>query len=485
MANYHKKLLIIWIDPNINNEENQQYIQDAENLIRKKIAIPGSFTIKDFSHNEAKPFIIHTFKEIEPSITFIKSIRFQFSVIIVSGTLFVDFVTQFQNNLNDIYIIPKIIIFTSIMKNYSLPLQIDNQNFYLFSGIKLSFEEVAFFIYKELVRIFSYQLSLVDTEKISLNENLIIEKIENWEDLVLPVFNSVLIDNSEIYNNQKFINYFIENYKNTIKYNDLVNQLVDVQDIPVPLLSKYYVRLIATEDYFYEKMRYDFLNDNNSQKDIYLPFVQTIYSGLKQGALKPCTNTELYSAQFLNEHQIQELLGKNTYKKQVQIEKNSCFKSENTDIPNSIIYSQSFMTLFEDFNRAEYLLTEGRNTIITIIGPKNEYYLINQIDIKELSLGNYGDALLLPFSAFGIDNFVYDEYKQRYSLRLIYLGQYCNIKQIKKSEQFFPNTLFKTNLEKSGLIQENKMFLMKIKDLSNELYINRRQSKSSECCFIF
>ena len=116
---------VIWIDPNVDNEENRGYLEELQ--------IYNYFKIK-------------CFKNIDEAIDIIKKIEFEETYIIISGRLYIKFIEKFQENLKDIYIIPKIIIFTGnkekfieYNKEYS---NILNHPFYNLGGIKTSFDEI-------------------------------------------------------------------------------------------------------------------------------------------------------------------------------------------------------------------------------------------------------------------------------------------------------------------------------------------------------
>ena len=89
--------IIIWIDPNIDNSENTKYINE----------------LKRFKNIE-----MHTFKDISDSLKQIKKIRFEETHIIVSGTLYSEFIKELEENIRDIYVVPKIIIFHRVKKNF-------------------------------------------------------------------------------------------------------------------------------------------------------------------------------------------------------------------------------------------------------------------------------------------------------------------------------------------------------------------------------
>ena len=120
----------IWIDSNINNEENSEYSKD---LIKQypKIAL---------------------FTQVEEALNFFKKIKFSITFIIVSGSLFPEFISQLKEMVYNISSVPKIIIFTSESTKPQIEkLPIINDSFYNNGGYVLSFEEVQSFLNNNLV----------------------------------------------------------------------------------------------------------------------------------------------------------------------------------------------------------------------------------------------------------------------------------------------------------------------------------------------
>ena len=172
-------------------------------------------------------------------------------------------VKEFNKNLKYIYIIPKIIVFTK--GNFSYPENIPNKEFYKYGGIKKTFNEIKNFIDSELKRLESYplqnQLLSSDLIKSEINDELIFDPIKDSKELVLPMFYQILLDLSTIDNN-KFINDLYEKYKNDKNYVGLLNQIKEIPDIPIDLLSKYYIRMYTIEGDFYKKMKIELLRNN-------------------------------------------------------------------------------------------------------------------------------------------------------------------------------------------------------------------------------
>ena len=120
---------IIWISSNENNEIINNYLKELKT---------SNF------------YKINLFYSIEESINKIKDIKFEETIILISGNLYIQFIEIFQKNINNIYIIPKIIVFTNnkdefINKNIEYK-KIINNPFYNSGGIKTYINEINQFI---------------------------------------------------------------------------------------------------------------------------------------------------------------------------------------------------------------------------------------------------------------------------------------------------------------------------------------------------
>ena len=82
----NNKSNLLWIDDKL---EKQFYIQELESLNK---------------------FNIYTFKNIDDIINKLKEIKFEKTFIIINNNYYNCFITQFIENIKDIFVIPKIII---------------------------------------------------------------------------------------------------------------------------------------------------------------------------------------------------------------------------------------------------------------------------------------------------------------------------------------------------------------------------------------
>ena len=126
---------IIWIDENIDKEEYEDYKKELKALEYIKL---------DY------------FETIENGINCLKNKEFEKTKIIISGKLYINFITKFKENIRDILTIPKITIFSSNKekfildnKNYESTL---NNSYYNYSGIQSSFKEIKSFLKSDILK---------------------------------------------------------------------------------------------------------------------------------------------------------------------------------------------------------------------------------------------------------------------------------------------------------------------------------------------
>ena len=142
--NQNNKLEIIWIDKNIGNQENQQYLGDLKSSGAKSINNVKTNALNNGLHMNREPlnkkkYDIQEFIEIDKAIEYIKTIRFVETIIIVSGSYLSEFMKQFKANIRHIYIIPRIVVFTNPTRTFSE--DILREKFYS-GAIKRSFQEL-------------------------------------------------------------------------------------------------------------------------------------------------------------------------------------------------------------------------------------------------------------------------------------------------------------------------------------------------------
>ena len=339
LLNQNKILTIIWIDKNIYSPENIQYLRRLGYDI--SIHVDGNNFSNHSNYNlkynaVENKYDIHPCQTINEAILLLKDLgsqsedksknkkqivpKFKPTIIIVSGSYFVDFTKEFNKNINDIYVIPKIIIFTSKIKNYNLPEEIKkHENFYC-KNVKTDFNKIEKEIEKIQNKFLSFPVQNQTTPN-SKNANLIFEQVTKKEDLVLPMFYRTYIEKSDTKGNYKFINKTLKekNYISEPEYKDIFYQIEGVEDIPIELLSKYYARLYTIEGDFYKEMKRELTEGNEKNYEKYHAFIKTFFEASDKGALKSFSEAKLYSAQILTDEEINKLFNHKKNRKKIYL----------------------------------------------------------------------------------------------------------------------------------------------------------------------
>ena len=296
--------IVIWVDPQVDNAENKKYLKFMDKFDYLKVRY---------------------FKEIKLAIAEIKKIDFEETLIILSGKLYFDFIDIFKENLNDINIIPKILVFTSKAEIFKEKLNEYNKMkecpFYISEGIKTNFTAIQ--------RYFSQKEKKLDFKE---EGQLTIEYIDKKEKLLLPILYKSLIDSPQYDEIEKF-NEII--YKNNLKENKNIIYLLKSIDsrpnIPIELLSKYYARMYTAEsnnddNIFHFKMNKDLRENRN---DIYLPYIKVLYAGITLKLFPLASNHKLYRGTFLSNKEIEKI--KDNLRKRIN------------GLPGAIIFSKEFL----------------------------------------------------------------------------------------------------------------------------------------------
>ena len=406
---------VMWIDPNIDNEENTKYIKELQDI--------------NF-------FNIRYFKNVVDAITLIKSIRFIETNIIISGSLYTEFVERFKENIKDIFIIPKIIIFTlnkeKFLENYQ---NINSNSFFNLGGIQTSFKKIKEFLFTP-----------VNKKDIEEENQLTFEYIDCKEKLVLPLFYKTLIDLTPKDNVEKYTEYLYNKYSTNEEINNLLKSILNIPDIPLELLSKYYTRLYTIQSQFYYDINKE-LREN--KKDNYLSFIKILYEGIKLKSLPLASNNILYRGSKISNNEI------NLIKKYL--------KEKLKDLPGAIVFSKSFLSFTKDKNIANGFLNLKNNNnnlskVLYIIekDDKIDYSLSTHSDIEDISFYGYEkEVLFFPFFSFEIKDIKESTYNKEkiYEIKLLYLGKY--LKEVENLDTNIPDSKFKTEIKR--LIPENKM----------------------------
>ena len=459
---------IIWIDKNVDSCENQSYLT---------IFKEGNF-------------IIDTFKDIESGLKEIKDKKNNFKniYVILSGFFYKDFILKFKENLKDIFVVPKFIIFTSdkelfLERNSNIKDIIDNK-FYNLGGIQTYVEGV----YQDFLINKSWKINF-NIENKGFNTK-IKEELYTFEDvndileLYYPVFfkSFFKLNKNDIFG--ELTHYLYEEYKDNKNIKELLEPIDGIPDIPLEILCKYYARLYTIESNFYKDLNKKlkkrnrvlkeeellFSADNNNYYSI--TFIKSFYEGIKLGCFKFDLKEKLYRFSFLNKKEIDKI--------------NEYIKKKKQGIPAANFYSKTFLSFSEKESVANFFYQEYRKNKIKYEKENLVpvfFHLIKKEEIKESLYSHIKifdnisffpeekEILFLPFTCFEILNVIpKEEEEKKYIIELTYLGKYE--KELRKIEKeiTIPKTKFRNTLEESKITDSNPNITNKIIIVSQNKY---------------
>ena len=395
----------VWIDKNINSEENKKYRTKLSSIIGLEI----------------RPY-----DNVSIALEYLKKLDFIPIFIICSGRLYPEFITNFKKNINIFKICPKIIIFTSNkQKFYEFNKKFDLVNnsffnsgvfdtfndlkeFILFTHQELyQFKDIFPLLYEKILNILSQKEEKKVDESIEENHEqkdiqLNFEYVPNRNYLILPLFMSDITKNPTEEDINEFNHYLIDKYtvKEIIK---LISQLIRKKNIPIEIISKFWVRAYTVECNFYRDMNKD-LRENKISK--YLPFIQMMYNAVSVNSFSfNPSDSKLYRGTYFSEEELEKL--------------RNYIKNKKEGLPAAIIYSRSFFSFSLDPSIAKKF-------------EKNVTLIINNFHstvkgcaaISEFSIfKNESEILVFPLSCFEIKELV-NRGENKYYINLDYLGQY-------------------------------------------------------------
>ena len=448
-------LNVIWIDREINNQVNQRYVKDLVELGYKRLRL---------------------FDRVSDAIDYMKSILFEETKIIVSGKLFCEFINVFKENIRGMCFAPKIIVFTANKKNfleYNHDYEKNENIFYTFGGIATKIDGIKDFLKKEnnnIINDTNDSSFIVNETENNSGKQFVFEYIDSKEKLLLHMFFKALLDKINIENMEEYTKSLYNKYstKNE-RVKHLLEQIINMKNIPIEILSKYYARLLTFESDFYKDMDKNLIMNN---KDIYLPYIKTLYEGVRLRSLPLDNENILYRGSKLSNDEI--------YKIKIYL------NNKIEGLPGSIIFSKKFFEFSKDRRVAEYFLrfkNENKNiSKVLFILEKNENEGYNLCIEREV--------LFFPYSSFEIKDIkqIKIDDEKVYEIRLLYLGKYLkdieNDKNTTTNENKTPDTEFREQPSKAGSTKEETTQKINTKILYNkfkqyEKDINNKQNSEN------
>ena len=413
---------IIWLDPAIYGEENTSYFNEL------------------MSYNS---YVVRV-KTVEEAMKEIYKIIFQDVFIIVSGSLFPQFYNEFKANLYRICIVPKIVIFTSNGNEFIDSLgngkNIIGDNFYNIGGVKNNLDQI-----KQFIKDYSKKKN-ISPIKIDEENFLNFDYIDTKEKLVLPLFYKYLIKFKEQDNH--FYNFLHRNYYNKSKeITNLLNSINNLSDIPIEVLSKYYVRIFTEDSEFYKHLNQSL---KEGRRDDYLSYIKVLYEGIKLKALPYSSDDVLYRGAKLSNIEIRKI-------------KDYIQKGEVNGLPGAIVFSKTFLSFSKNKKVAKDFMKNNQNNQIENLSKvlfilksdiDIDYNSSTHVDVGRLSLlDDEEEVLFLPFSSFKIEKI--EKEKDIYKIELKYLAKYYKIyeKDFTTLSSNIPESEFKKEIIESKLIK--------------------------------
>ena len=447
--------IVLWIDADIDNEENKEFIKELKSI--------GSLRLKLFSN-------------IENAIEQLKYLEFQETKIIISDIFYSEFVKSFKENILDMYVAPKIIVYTKNKENF---IQENNDytneenKFFTSGGIATTFNELKEF--------------LIDKKEEEIRKQdevqLTFDYIDKKEKLILPLFFKSLIDKVSNENIENYTKKLYETYSNDTsskdykKISELFGLISSIKNIPIEILSRYYSRLYTADSNFHRNINKDL---GLNKKENYLPFIKTLYEGVKLKSLSLSNEKMLYRGSKISNEEIN--LIKDYLNKKIE------------GLPSSIVFSKSFLSFSKDKRIAEnFLRGENKNTnlskVLFILEKDNNigYNLSTHGDLEKISFfPNEREVLFFPFSSFEIKGITEKNIQNEtiYEIKLLYLGKYLKDivkdKNLINNEITIPDSEFKKQIEDFGLIKKEKIQTINTKQIYKEFKKYEKEIKKKE-----
>ena len=221
----------------------------------------------------------------------------------------------------------------------------------------------------------------------------------------------------------------LQNFGNK-KICQLLKGMILFNDIPEPILSKFFARAYTLESPFYGIMNQNLMKKNYK---VYLTYIKLLYKGIINNSYEPKTNCTLYRGTKLERFEI-ELL-KNILKN----------KNNSQEVP--IIYSTSFLSFSTDDKISEKLSSRRESSpenseVIIKLNPlkeEDEYQIMKtNASLREISYYHQeNEVLFFPFSSFELVNV--EEYSEVFLITLNYSLDFKN--KVRNCSYFDENSI--------------------------------------------
>ena len=440
---------LVWIDRNVNNNENKRY----------------QIILKDMNFD-----LLALENEIE-RINEIKKFKFKRINILISGSLFKNFINLIKKEKANISCALNIIVFTSLMGRPYIK-EICNKEKEISNGLLFGKKH----IFCNINEIQKYLLTLGQNEN---EKEEIFEKIEIPEQILPHIYYQQLlkpITKEEIHN---FNQYLI----NMHKMEELIGQLENLPEMPNEIICKYWARAYTMESDFYRVLRHKL---QTKKGKFFSPYIKMMYEGIKSKALTPKYDSILYRGSIISYSELNIL--------------EECLNEPNESFfPKLILYFRSFQSFSLVREKALGFMNKSNPPnnhikVLFLVQPFNSDTLTNLLNheflineflsnayIKEFSkFPSEEEVLFFPFSSFEVTK-INREFNDHVEITLEYLGKYRQNINIKPQNilPFFQTSEFGKDILKLNLINYKRRYSWKVDkeiciengDISSVLYL--------------
>ena len=429
--NSYDKTKILWLDPKVKNEENSNY----QNKLRKI----NVFTLKVYT-------------DIDKCIEDLININFEKTVIIVSGSYSIKFFTLLEGKINELMVIPKIIIFASKETFKKIKNHILNLDKYDLFDINLVFDNFSPILDELKIKNECICQNNYNYESVNQKRNYFsFEYIKEKKQLIFTLYLTDFLDIPNLNEINDFNNFLLKrfSYENGTKTDikELISQLLVKTKIPLQILIKYWLRAYTTETKFYKNMNTYLVERLGNQYDIY---IKVLYHGLKQNYIIPCIDKELYRGALITKDELNYI--------------NNSLKNKKKNLPGCICYCKSFLSTSISKKIAENFLKDKINKksaneeiVLYQIQSSKDSRNFTNVDIQNFSVFDEKEILFFPFSCFEINNVQIlqnNNFGKYFNINLVYLGKYK--KEVKKTEKI-PESKFVKEIFSTTIIDKIEM----------------------------
>ena len=281
----------------------------------------------------------------------------------------------------------------------------------------------------------------------------IFEKVENYKNLILPIFYQQLMEPITFEEIHDFNNYLINFYGKEMK--NLISQLENISEIPNEIICKYWIRAYTLEGDFYKTVKTKL---QQKKGKFLLPYIKMLYEGIKNKTFKSIFSQDLYRGTIISNSELEKI---RTY-----LDSNNINLINEQKIPKVIVYIKPFQSYTMKKNIAIKFMNKAKkrekHSNVLFIINKKEYDLKEEL-FSNAYIADYSkyksedEVLFFPYSCFGIEKI--NQVDNHLEISLEYLGKYKSylekIKPIELLLNDIPISQFGKDITELGLIKYN------------------------------